>query len=420
MSRTDEYQRGFGTRAIRAASTPPVVNQGGNSVPIYQSVTFEADDAEELGDILGDRRPGYAYARSGNPTASAVSDAFARLHGAPAAFSFASGMAAIHAALLSQLRAGDRVVSTRAVYGSTRTLLSSVLARFGVDVEYVDATDPDAVETALRTPTRVLYLETIANPTIVIADLADLSERAHRHGAIVIVDNTFASPYLCRPLELGADLVVESTTKWVGGHSDVLAGAVAGRADLVALVRETEIETGGMIAPFAAFLVLRGMETLHVRMDRHASSAQILARTLEARPEVRRVVYPGLESHPQAAVARRELRNGGGLMAVDLGDRALASAFIDGLTIPPRTASLGSIQTLVVHPPSSTHRQLDDAQLAAAGILQGMVRVSVGLEDIEDLLADVGAALDAALAQARRAAGDASGSQPSARVSATV
>jgi methionine-gamma-lyase len=400
MSRSDEYQRGFGTRAIRAASTPPVVHQGGNSVPIYQSVTFEAEDAEELGDILGDRRPGYAYARSGNPTASAMADAFAGLHGAPAGFAFASGMAAIHAALLSQLRAGDRVVSTQAVYGSTRTLLSSVLARFGVDVEYVDATDPDAVEAALRAPTRVLYLETIANPTIVVADLVDLAERAHRRGAVVIVDNTFASPYLCRPFELGADLVVESTTKWVGGHSDVLAGAVAGRTDLMAQVRETEIETGGMIAPFAAFLVLRGMETLHVRMDRHASSAGVVARSLEARPEVRRVIYPGLESHPQAAVARRELRNGGGLMAVDLGDRAVASAFIDGLTIPPRTASLGSIQTLVVHPPSSTHRQLDDAQLAAAGISQGMVRVSVGLEDIEDLLADVDAALSGALGTA--------------------
>ena len=397
MSRTDEPERGFGTRAIRVASTPPVVRQGGNSVPIYQSVTFEAEDAAELGDILGDRRPGYAYARSGNPTATAMADAFATLHGAPAGFAFASGMAAIHAALLSQLQAGDRVVSTRAVYGSTRTLLSHVLARFGVQVDYVDATDPDAVEAALLVPTKVLYLETIANPTIVVADLADLAERAHRHGAVVIVDNTFASPYLCRPFELGADLVVESTTKWVGGHSDVLAGAVAGRADLMAQVRETEIETGGMIAPFAAFLVLRGMETLHVRMDRHASSAQILARSLESRPEVRRVIYPGLDSHPQAAVARRELRNGGGLMALDLGERAIAAAFIDGLTIPPLTASLGSIQTLVVHPPSSTHRQLDDAQLAAAGISQGMVRVSVGLEDIEDLLADVDAALQTAV-----------------------
>lgn len=390
-------RHGFGTRAIRAATTPPRVGQAPNSVPIYQSVTFTSEDAAELGDILADRRPGYAYARSDNPTASAMADAFAILEGAEAGFSFASGMGAIHATLVSLLRAGDRIVCTRAVYGSTRGLMTTVLARFGVDVAFVDPTDPDAVEAALTPATRVLYLETIANPTIVVADLAELATRAHRHGVTVVVDNTFASPYLCRPIELGADLVVESATKWIGGHSDVLAGAVAGRRELIAAVRETEIETGGMIAPFAAFLVLRGMETLHVRMDRHSASALSLARFLEARPEVRRVAYPGLASHPQAAVAQRELRAGGGMLAFDLGDRAAAAAFIDHLTIPPLTASLGSIQTMAVHPPSSTHRQLDDAALAAAGIVQGMVRVSVGLEDIDDLLADVGAALDAAV-----------------------
>ena len=183
-------RQGFGTRAIASATRPPVVRQGGNSVPIYQSVTYEASDAAELGDILSDRRPGYAYARSDNPTAAALADAFATLHGARGAFAFASGMAAIHAALVSQLRAGDRVVATRALYGSTRTLLSHVLERFGVRVEYVDVTDEDAVLTALDQPARVLYLETIANPTLVVADLARLSEAGHRAGATVMVDNT--------------------------------------------------------------------------------------------------------------------------------------------------------------------------------------------------------------------------------------
>ena len=390
--------RGFGTRAIASATRPPVVHQGGNSVPIYQSVTFEAADAAELGDILADRRPGYAYARSDNPTATALADAFASLHGAPAGFAFASGMAAIHAALVSRLQAGDRVVATQALYGSTRTLLSQVLARFGVHVDYVDVTDEDAVLTALDRPASVLYLETIANPTLVVGDLARLSEAGHRAGATVIVDNTFASPYLCRPMELGADLVVESLTKWVGGHSDVLAGGVVGRAELIAGVRETEIETGGMIAPLAAFLVLRGIETLHVRMDRHAANAMALARLLALDPRVERVTYPGLASHPQAAVARRQLSNGGGLLAVDLGDRTRAGRFLDALTIPPRTASLGSIQTIAVHPASTTHRQLSDQELEAAGIAPGMLRVSVGLEDVEDLKADVLAALDAAAA----------------------
>jgi cystathionine beta-lyase/cystathionine gamma-synthase len=359
-------------------------------------VTFEAADAEELGDILADRRPGYAYARSDNPTAAALADAFASLHGAPAGFAFASGMAAIHAALVSRLHAGDRVVATRALYGSTRTLLSHVLARFAVEVDYVDVTDEDAVLTALDRPARVLYLETIANPTLVVADLSRLSEAGHRAGATVIVDNTFASPYLCRPMELGADLVVESLTKWVGGHSDVLAGGVVGRTELVAGVRETEIETGGMIAPLAAFLVLRGLETLHVRMDRHAANAMALARLLEVDPRVAHVAYPGLPSHPQSAVARRQLRNGGGLLSLDLGARAAAAAFLDALTIPPRTASLGSIQTIAVHPASTTHRQLTDDELEVAGIAPGMVRVSVGLEDVEDLKVDVLGALEAA------------------------
>lgn len=389
-------ERGFGTRAIASATRPPVVHQGGNSVPIYQSVTFEAADAAELGDILADRRAGYAYARSDNPTASALADALADLHGAPAGFAFASGMAAIHAALVSRLRAGDRVVATQALYGSTRTLLSRVLTRFGVVVEYVDITQEDAVLAALDRPARVLYLETIANPTLLVADLARLSEAGHRAGATVIVDNTFASPYLCRPLDLGADLVVESLTKWVGGHSDALAGGVVGRRDLVAGVRDTEIETGGMIAPLAAFLVLRGLETLHVRMDRHASNALALARLVELDRRVMRVTYPGLPSHPQAAVARRQLRNGGGLLALDLGDRASAARFLDGLSIPPRTASLGSIQTIAVHPASTTHRQLDDGELAAAGIAPGLVRVSVGLEDVEDLKEDILGALGAA------------------------
>ncbi|MEZ4595471.1 MAG: aminotransferase class I/II-fold pyridoxal phosphate-dependent enzyme [Chloroflexota bacterium] len=390
-------RQGFGTRAIASATRPPVVHQGGNSVPIYQSVTFEAADAAELGDILSDRRPGYAYARSDNPTATALAEAFAALHGAEAGFAFASGMAAIHAALVSRLRAGDRVVATQALYGSTRTLLSQVLARFGVEVEYVDVTDEDAVLKALDRPASVLYLETIGNPTLVVADLARLAEAGHRAGATVIVDNTFASPYLCRPLEMGADLVVESLTKWVGGHSDALAGGVVGRAGLVAGVRETEIETGGMIAPLAAFLVLRGIETLHVRMDRHASNALALARLLEVDPRVASVTYPGLATHPQAALARRQLLNGGGMLALDLGDRAIAARFLDALVIPPRTASLGSIQTIAVHPASTTHRQLSDAELAATGIAPGMIRVSVGLEDVEDLKSDVLAALDAAM-----------------------
>jgi cystathionine beta-lyase/cystathionine gamma-synthase len=387
---------GFSTRAIVAAATPPVVREQPNAVPIYQAATFASEDAGALGDVLSDRTQGYAYSRLDNPTVSAMASAIAELEGAEAAYGFASGMAAIHAALLSSLSAGDHVVATRAIYGSTHVLLKRIFGRLGVEVTFADPTDLDAVAAAFTDRTRVLYLETISNPTIVVGDLARLIAIGHERGARVIVDNTFASPYLCRPAELGADLVIESCTKWLGGHSDVLAGVVSGRRELIGEVRHVAIETGGNLAPLNAFLVLRGIMTLAVRMDRHCANALALARSLEGHAQVERVFYPGLPSHPQSGVAQRQLRAGGGMLAFDTGSRDAAARAIDGLRVPVRTASLGSVQTIAVHPPSSTHRQLDEAGLAAAGIPAGLVRVSVGLEDVEDLIADFGAALAAA------------------------
>jgi methionine-gamma-lyase len=221
-----------------------------------------------------------------------------------------------------------------------------------------------------------------------------LSELAHRHGARYVVDNTFASPYVCRPLELGADLVVESATKYLSGHSDVMGGVVAGPAGLLDEVRRVEIDTGATLAPLAAFLVLRGIQTLAIRMDRHAATALALAAWLERQEGVERVRYPGLASHPQRAVAERQLRSGGGMLSFDLaGDRSVGPAFIDALSVPELTASLGSVHTMVVHPPTTSHRQLDDAGLAAAGITPGLLRCSVGLEDLEDLVEDFERAL---------------------------
>ena len=390
----DRAPRGFSTRAILAATRSPTVEQRPTAVPIYQSATFAADDAAEFARVIADGS-GYTYARLDNPTASAMASAIAELEGGESGFAFGSGMAAIHAALVACVRAGDRIVATRAVYGSTRSLLDRVLERLGVATTYVDATDAEAVSGALP-GARLLYLETISNPTIVVVDIPDLVERAHRAGALVVVDNTFASPYLCRPLELGADLVVESATKWLSGHSDVIAGAVSGPERLLREVRAVEVDTGGIVAPFSAFLVLRGIATLPVRMDRHGATALALARFLEAEAGVGRVAYPGLASHPQAAVAQRLLRSGGGMLALDLETRPAAMAFIDALAIPERTASLGSIRTLAVHAASTSHRQLDAAGLAAAGISPGLVRISVGLEDAEDLVADLAAGLAAA------------------------
>jgi methionine-gamma-lyase len=398
---------GFTTRAIRAASRAPRVDQRPTSVPIYQSATFSSADAEELGAVTTGTTHGYVYARLGNPTVDALAGAVAELHGAEAGFAAATGMAAIHLAVGSLVSAGDRIVATRNLYGTTRSLFTRVLDRFGVETVFVDAADQAAVDAALATaPTRVLYLETISNPTLAVADLSALADLGHRHGTAVVVDNTFASPALCRPLSHGADLVVESATKYLSGHSDVLAGVVAGSAERIAAVRALHVDTGGTLAPFSAFLVLRGIPTLALRMERHAATAIRLAAFLETAPGVARVLYPMLPSHPDHAVAARLLPSGGGMLAIELaGGAPAAVAFANALRIPERTASLGSIHTIVVHPPSTTHRQLGPAELAAAGIAPGLLRVSVGLEDAEDLLADVAQALDAARGAAAEGGG---------------
>jgi methionine-gamma-lyase len=394
--------RGFSTRAIRAASRIPKLDQIPTSVPIYQTATFASADAEELGRVAADGRAGFAYSRISNPTTTALGAAYAELAGGGAGVALASGMAAIHAALAALVRSGDRVVAPVAIYGSTRAQLLRTFGGFGVRVDIVDMTDLDAVAQALAAaPTRVLYSETIANPTTAVADHAALADLAHRHGATYVVDNTFASPYVCRPLELGADLVAESATKFIGGHSDVIAGVVAGSPELIADVERVQIDTGATLGPLEAFLVLRGILTLAIRVERHAASAAALAAWLERQAGVDRVLYPGLESHPQHAVALRQFRPGvaGGMLAFEVaGGRAAGRAIIDALRLPELTASLGSVHTMVVHPPSTSHRQSSEADLLAAGITPGLLRVSVGLEDIEDLQADFADALEAARA----------------------
>ncbi len=411
---TDERPRpGPSTRAIRAASRVPQVHQAPTSVPIYQTATFASADADELAAVLAGELPGYAYSRMDNPTVTVLGDAIAELHGAEAGIALATGMAAIHASFLSILRAGDRVLIGHVGYGTTRTQAISAFGRLGVDIGYVDTTDLDAVETALRQRhTRVLHVETIANPTCVVADLPALAEVAHRFGALLTVDNTFASPAVCRPLEHGADLVMESATKYLSGHSDVMAGAVVGARERIAAVRSAQVDTGATLGPFAAFLVLRGIPTLAVRMERQARTAMALADLLERREGVNRVIYPGLDSHPQRDAARRILDMGGAMLSVDLaGGREAGRVFFDTLEIPERTASLGSVHTMVVHPPSSSHRAFDAASLASAGITEGLLRVSVGLEDEADLLADFAAALEAARATAPTVATRASGAR---------
>ena len=398
--------RGFSTRAIRAASRVPKLEQTPTSVPIYQTATFASADADELGRISSDAHQGYSYSRLSNPTTRALGDAYAELSGGEAGVAFASGMGAIHAALASLVRAGDRIVAPFALYGSTRAQLVRTFGGFGVQIEIVDTTDLEAVAAALAAaPTRVLYAETIANPTTYVADHVALAQLAHRHGATYVVDNTFASPYVCRPLELGADLVAESATKFLGGHGDLIAGVVAGSRELITAVERVQVDTGATLGPFEAFLVLRGILTLGLRAERHAATAAALAAWLERQAGVRSVLYPGLASHPQHEVALRQFRQGvaGGMLAFEVeGGRNAGRAIIDALTLPELTASLGSVHTMVVHPPSTSHRQSTEAELLEAGITPGLLRVSVGLEDLEDLEADFAAALATAGAWAGR------------------
>lgn len=378
---------------MHAPRLPPIAQQPG-SVPIYQTSTWRFDSSGDFADVIGDRKDGYVYSRGyGNPTVDAFEALMADLEGTGAAFAFASGMAAIHAVVTDLARSGDRVVVSRELYGGTYGLLTTVAPRYGIAVDWVDPHRPDEVAAALP-GAALFYCETIANPVLTVPDLAALARRCQAAGVPSVVDNTFASPYLCNPAALGFDYVLHSATKYIGGHSDLIGGVVCTSAERHATLRHTAIDVGGTMAPLEAWLCLRGLATLALRMERHCHSAGRLAGFLAAHPAVERVHYPGLAGHVSHEVARRQLRGFGGVLAfevaggVEAGTRccdALETAWIGG--------SLGGAHTLVAHPASTTHRQLAPEARAAAGVGDGLVRVSIGLEDAEDLLADFDAAL---------------------------
>ncbi|MEP7040145.1 MAG: aminotransferase class I/II-fold pyridoxal phosphate-dependent enzyme [Chloroflexota bacterium] len=383
---------GFATRAIKAASRVPAAPQAPVNVPIYQTSTFEVGSALELAELLEFARPGHSYSRYSNPTHSALEDALAELEGAEACHVTASGMAAIHGVILSYLRTGDDLIIPRAVYGGVIGLARSVLARAGITATAVDTTDPAAVGAAIGERTRLVWLETISNPTTAMADIAAISALAHERGVAVAVDNTFASPFLSNPLGLGADAVVHSTTKYIGGHSDLTGGAILGSSQVVNAAREIVINAGGNAAPLEAFLALRGLKTLALRMVRHSSNALAVGEALEGALGVAAIRYPGLASHPQHGLAGRTLREGmaGGMMALEVsGGRPAGERFLDLLEVAVHATSLGTVETLCSHPASSSHRQMSDDDLAAAGLSPGMIRVSIGLEDPEDIVADL-------------------------------
>jgi cystathionine beta-lyase/cystathionine gamma-synthase len=384
------------TRAIH----PVVPDLGASrpvSVPIYQTSTFAFADAAACASALNDPAAGYAYSRYRNPTTNALENALADLEGGSGAIATSSGMGAINAVLLSQLRAGDHVIAQQCLYGGTFAVFADLAARYGIEVSYISGRDPAELSAAVGPRTRLLYLETIANPTAAVSDLPGLLAAARAAGLTTVVDNTFATPMLCRPIELGADIVIHSATKYLGGHDDVTLGIiVAATAELFGPLWHHTTELGVTADPFAAWLTLRGLKTLALRMDRHCATAGFLARQLAAHPAVAAVQWPGLDSHPDHAVAAQVLSGFGGMLAFDLaGGRDAGLTFVEALRLAALAPSLGGAETLVLHPASTSHRQLDSAQLAAAGVSAGSIRVSAGLEHPDDLWADFAQALAA-------------------------
>lgn len=373
----------------------PITRSTPLGVPLHQGHVFSFDSVEAMADSF--RSPDtFVYSRLGNPTVRTLEDAVARLEGGTAALSYASGMGAVNGLLLGLLSTGDHVVAQRCLYGGTYAVLGDLAARWGVEVTYVSGTDPEEVRRALRPETRLLYLETIANPTTRVSDLPALIAVATEAGVPSAVDNTFASPLLCRPIEYGAAVVIHSATKYLAGHADVLGGiAVFKDRELYDRIRHYAIEQGAVTDPFAAWLTLRGLQTLPLRIERQSASAATLAGRLAAHPAVAAVRHPALAGHPDHAVARRLLpRGGGGVVSLDLaGGREAGRAFIEAVRLAALTASLGDVKTLVMHPASTSHHQLDAAALDAAGIGPGTVRMSVGIEHVEDLWADLEQAL---------------------------
>jgi O-acetylhomoserine (thiol)-lyase len=418
------------TLAIHAGQVPDR-ETGARALPIYQTTSFVFDSAEHAAALFNLQTFGNVYSRLSNPTVAALEERVAALEGGRAAVASASGMAAEAMALMTLLQAGDHVVAAGALYGGSVTMLSVNLAKFGIETTFVDATNPDAWAAAVRPSTRAFFAESLGNPSLVVLDIAAVAEVAHAHGVPLIVDNTVPSPALCNPIEHGADIVVHSATKYLGGHGTTLAGVVveSGRfpwdngkfpgmtepspgyhgvkfyetfGDFGFSMRcrmETLRVYGATLSPMSAWQVLQGIETLPLRMERHSANALAVAKFLQADPRVSFVNYPGLPSHPQHALLMRQMKAGSGLLAFGVKGGAEAGVkFIEAAQFMSHLVNIGDTRTLVSHPASTTHRQLSEAQQRAAGVTPEMVRLSVGLEHIDDILWDVDQALAAASA----------------------
>ncbi len=391
----DEWrQAALGTLAVWGGEEGIAI-AGATQVPVVHSVAFGYKDVDQWLDVALGRAPGHIYSRNTNPTVQVFEEKVRLLEGAEAATSFATGMAAISNTLYTLLAPGDRVVSVKDTYGGTNKLFAEFLPRWRVDVALCDTTDHDAIEAEIARGCQVLYLESPTNPTLKVVDLARLAAAGHRVGAIVVVDNTFATPINQRPLELGADLVLHSATKFLGGHADALGGVVCGPAELVQRIYHYREINGATLHPMSAYLLLRGMKTLHLRVRQQNESALRIARFLQGHPQVAQVFYPGLETHPNHAIAARQMRGFGGVLSFILKGNNFATvrAFLPRLRYAHAAANLGSVETVAGPPATTSHVECTPAERAAMGIPESLIRYSVGIEDPEDLIADLDQAL---------------------------
>jgi len=387
---------GFATRAIHYGYDA-AQHMGAVNPPLYLSSTFAFADVQTGSQRFAGEAAGYVYTRLGNPTLALLESRLASLEGGEAALAFASGMGAITATLWTLVRPGDEILADRTLYGCTFAFLEHGIGQFGVRVRYVDMTDLDAVAAALNSKTRVVYFESPANPSMSLVDIAAVSALAHQHDARVVIDNTYCTPYLQQPLALGADVVVHSATKYLSGHGDIIAGAAVANQETIDQIRLFGLKdmTGAVMSPQDAFLLLRGLKTLALRMERHCDNAEKLAALLAAHPAVAEVHFPGLPSFPQHELASRQMRRYGGMLAFELkGGVDAGVRFMNALKLVARAVSLGDCESLAQHPASMTHSTYTPEERAAHGISEGLVRLSAGLEDAQDLLADVRQALD--------------------------
>ncbi len=387
--------QGFHTQLVHAGHRDDPT--GAVTVPIYQCSTFAFRSAQHGADLFAGAADGFIYTRLGNPTIRALEECLSTLEHGHAGIATSSGMGAVSVLYLALLGQGAHLVSTASVYGPSRGLVENQLSRFGVTATFVDTSDPENVRRALRPETKLVYVESPSNPAMQVTDLRAVAAIAHAHGALLAVDNTFASPYLQRPLDLGADVVLHSVTKFINGHADVVGGILVSKtAELDRRLRPMMIALGCNMDPHQAFLVMRGVKTLAIRIERAQQGAMTIARWLESRPEVAWVRYIGLPSHPQHELAKRQMSGFGSMISFELKAGLEAGRFLmDHVQVATLAVSLGGVETLVEHPASMTHAGMSRDQRLEAGITDGLVRYSVGIEDVADLIADLEQALDA-------------------------